>query len=263
MRRFYSETLPEAGAQLRLGGDEAHHAVKVLRLGAGDPVQLLDGRGTIAEAVVTAVERERRELLLACRIVSRRCCPPPRRPVRLLVAPPRAKLMGQIVRQATELGVCRLTPVLCGFSVARPDAEGGGLAHWREEALAALKQSGNPYLPVLDEPVSFAEAVAGETAPGLFGAPPDPRGTFTGTLPAEGPSLPLWVGPEGGFTEEETARLLAAGHRPLAIGSWILRIETAVAALLGFLQGMAVSEAAGTGAHGSPPPPAQGGGAAC
>lgn len=247
MRRFFCTTIPEAGGDLWLDGDEAGHAVKVLRLGAGARIEVLDGHGVTAEAVVTAVSRERREARLGCRVEARRVWAPAPHPIHLLVAPPRAKLMGQVVRQATELGVWRLTPVLCAYSVARPDAEGGGLTHWRGEALAAVKQSGNPFLPQLDEPLTFAEALAVAAGPGIFGAPVTAGGGSSFSFPAAAAVLPVWIGPEGGFNEAETAALLAAGHRPLALGRWVLRVETAVAAILGHLNGLAGSrEAAGT-----------------
>ena len=239
MRRFFCTTIPEVGGDFWLDGDEACHAVKVLRLGAGTRVEALDGHGVIAEAVVTAVNRERREERLGCRVEARRVWAPAVNPVHLLVGPPRAKLMGQVVRQATELGVWRLTPVLCAYSVARPDAAGGGLGHWRGEALAAIKQSGNPFLPQLDEPMSFADAVAAVPGPGIFGAPVSAGGGRAFNFPAAGTVLPVWIGPEGGFNEEETAALQAGGHCPLALGRWVLRVETAVTAILGHLNGLA------------------------
>ena len=185
-----------------------------------------------------AVSRERREVRLGCRVEIRRVWPPAPHPIHLLVAPPRAKLMGQVVRQATELGVWRLTPVLCAYSVARPDAEGGGLAHWRGETVAAAKQSGNPFLPQLDEPLTFADALVAAPGPGIFGAPVTTGGGGSFTLPAVSANLPVWIGPEGGFNEVETTALLAAGHRPLALGRWVLRVETAVTAMLGHLNGL-------------------------
>lgn len=242
MRRFFCTMIPDVGGDLWLDGDEAGHAAKVLRLGVGDRVELLDGRGVTAEVVVTAVSRERREVRLGCRVEARQVWPTAPHPIHLLVAPPRAKIMGQVVRQATELGVWRLTPVLCAYSVARPDADGGGLAHWRDEAVAAVKQSGNPFLPQLDEPLAFADALVAAPGPGIFGAPVTAGGGSFFTLPAVSTVLPVWIGPEGGFNEVETAALLAAGNRPLALGRWVLRVETAVTAILGHLNGFLNTE---------------------
>jgi len=158
--------------------------------------------------------------------------------LRLFVSPPRMRLMGEIVRMATELGVDRVTPVLCERSVARPDAQ-QSVGHWRREAVAAAKQSGNYFLPQLDRPISFAAAVEAAPAVGFVGAVPSSGSTpgEAGLLP-QGQEVGLWIGPEGGFCEDEELCLLRLGMTPLTVGQWVLRVETAVGALLGQVIGI-------------------------
>ncbi len=239
MRSFFCPDIPAPGAETALEGGEAFHAARVLRLREGDAVRLLDGRGGRATAEVARLERRGRDETVFVRISQAERWEPPRVRLHLLVAPPRAKLMAQLVKDATELGVWRITPLTCEFSVAKP--EGGAVVeHWRADALAALKQSGNPFLPELDAPCPFAQALRELPAAGVFGdasagaaAPPG----FTAVPPDAHTVLPVWIGPEGGFSENERGALLSRGAVPVRVGSWILRVETAVPALVGFLLG--------------------------
>ncbi len=236
MRFFYHPEIPAAGGVTRLGEEEAFHAVRVLRLRPGDALRLLDGHGRRAEAEIESVLREGRREAVNVRIVRCEAFTPPACRLRLLVAPPRAKLFNQLLRDAAELGVWRITPILCEFSTARPDGEAAD--HWRADLVSAAKQSGNPFLPELDPPQSFAAALAAAPAAGVFGDVADADAPFTLSVPPP-PELAVWIGPEGGFSQAERTRLLEHGCRPLRLGCWILRVETAVTALLGHLLGIA------------------------
>jgi 16S rRNA (uracil1498-N3)-methyltransferase len=232
VRRFIVEQIPAAGAEVILPAAEALHAGKVLRLREGERLDLLDGAGSSAEAVLSRAGTGRRFEGMACRVLRREGCAEPALTLRLYIAPPRARLMGEVVRAATELGVRRVTPILCRFGVSRPDA--GALDGWRQDVQAAVKQSGNPFLPVLDAPTGFAEALREAGEPGVFGALPR-GGSAAEARPLQGTCFGVWIGPEGGFSVEEEQALSARGFAPLAVGPWVLRVETAVPALLGRL----------------------------
>ena len=240
MRSFFCPDIPAPGREARLDGEEARHALRVLRLQEGEWLRLIDGKGNRASAQILGAAGRNRHSTLTCRILDRQSWLPPQRPLHLLIAPPRAKFMAQIIQIAVELGAGRLTPILCEHSVARPEADAGS-AHWQAEAVAASKQSGNPILPIFDPPRPFALALTAVATPGFYGALPDPAqaaATATPALPAGQGIIPVWIGPEGGFSPAEQAALAAAGHRPLALGSWTLRVETAAAAIIGYLVGM-------------------------
>jgi 16S rRNA (uracil1498-N3)-methyltransferase len=284
VRRFIVSQIPVAGAEVILSPAEALHAGKVLRLRVGERLDLLDGAGGRAEAVLSQAGEGRRFEGMACRVLRLERCAEPILALRLYIAPPRARLMGDVLRMATELGVRRVTPILCRFGISRPEA--GALDGWHQDVLAAAKQSGNPFLPVLDAPTGFVEALRDAAEPGVFGAvprggsedkapslsavefprPPSVVGQPSGSQPRLGPlripvptdlgptpeaskpngigpssppvaQLGVWIGPEGGFTKEEEEALSARGFAPLAVGPWVLRVETAVPALLGRLWG--------------------------
>jgi 16S rRNA (uracil1498-N3)-methyltransferase len=233
--RFFCSQLPAAGGEALLDPEESRHAMTVLRLRPGDRLELLDGKGAIAQAeLLEPAPEARRRDPLHCRILDRRQIPEPGRRLHLFIAPPKGRLMHQIVRDATELGAWSITPVICRFSVSDPlgkDPE----TIWGADIAEACKQSGNPFMPKLHPPQSFAAALATAPLAGCFGAVPRVATAPPAPLPSGG-DLAIWIGPEGGFSDEEHQALLDKGFVPLAASPWILRVETAVAAVLGSLQ---------------------------
>lgn len=235
--RFHCRDLPGPGEQFTLSAAESHHALKVLRLRTGAELCVLDGCGTKVHAELVRARSAGRRSEVVCVVRERQAYQAPKLRVRLCVAPPRGRGMHSLIRAATELGVNRITPVLCRYGVAKPAASATVPAAWTAEAVAALKQSGNVFLPALD-PLRPLKAVAAETDCGCFGAAPaatgaDPR---PAAMPGAG-DFALWIGPEGGFDNAEQAILRGCGLQPLTVGGWTLRLLTAVPALLGCILG--------------------------
>lgn len=228
MRRFRCDALAELrpGDAVPLDRDELSHLFKILRARPGDVVGLLDGKGGTGLAEVGAG----RELVLLERGTAR----PPERRVHLFFAAPRKQKLDQLLKQSVELGAWRLVPMLCSRSVALPD-ERSVQGRWTDLLFEACKQSGDPFVPALTNPVPFEAAVAmaakecDALAYGSVGA----TGSPFETLPAD---IAFFVGPEGGFDDCELSLLEKAGARPMKIGSWTLRAETAAIAGLAVLQ---------------------------
>ena len=228
LRCFYCPDL--RSGSVMLPDNEALHATKVLRLAIGDSLTLMDGLGQTATAVIETISRRGSELV--CKVDEVVQNPKPRLGIRLYLAPPRAKIMELVVRFATELGVSRITPILCQYGVSKPDSSKDS---WLQTAIVAMKQSRNPWLPILDEPVAFNTALASATECSFLGAVPATAASRS--LPApevcRQKGVALWIGPEGGFSPDEEKAILGQGASPLTVGPCILRVETAVPALLG------------------------------
>lgn len=219
------------GDDAELTPAESLHAARVLRLKPGDHVELVDGRGGRSRARIVTVNRHPKSPRVIVRCYSKEAEAPPQVPVTLYLAPPRTKQMTSCVRMATELGVARIVPVICDYSVARPGTS--ALRHWEAEAVAAIKQSGNSVLPSIASPRLFGEALAQATTSGIFGDPDGKTDVDIDFKRVGG--MAVWIGPEGGFTDEEKAQLAASGVHAVRVGHWTLRVETAVPALLGWL----------------------------
>ena len=228
LRCFYCPDLRTGSVPLP--ESEALHATKVLRLSVGDNLTLMDGMGHTANGVVETTSKRGNELV--CKVDEVLQDSKPRLGIRLYLAPPRAKIMEQVVRFATELGVARITPILCRYGVSKPE---GSKESWLQTAIVAMKQSRNPWLPLLDEPVSFQTAVSSATECSFLGAVPATAASCDTPNPevCRQKGVALWIGPEGGFSPDEEESILEQGAYPLTVGPCILRVETAVPALLG------------------------------
>ncbi len=246
MHRFHVENL--GPPELDLPPGEAHHAVHVLRLRQGEPVELFDGRGGSATGHVASIGRKEVRV-----VVSARAEPGerPRPRLHLGFAVPKGKRLDWLLEKATELAAASLTPVTFERSVAGPkELAGGRRGRWLGHCVAAAKQSGLNWLPELREPVRLADLLASERPElGLLGDAGAEARPIVAALAGRDrlDECVLLVGPEGGLTDGERRECLAAGLTPVRLGRTTLRIETAAVALLA--AGNALSgEAAETGA---------------
>jgi 16S rRNA (uracil1498-N3)-methyltransferase len=231
-RRFFCSTLPDDAATVTLDEAESHHLRTVLRARDGQAVELLDGLGGRARAEVLPDPVRRGPVCVRILEFQRRPMPA-RRPV-VYVAPPRAKLMDVLVRQATELGVWAIRPVVTERSVATPPAS--AVAGWLDGAREACKQSGNPWLPSIAPPRILAEALSSAPSGGYIAwLDPDSSVPASHRPTAGAGEIPIWIGPEGGFSPAEAEAIRAAGAQPIGLGPHILRTETAVIAALALL----------------------------
>ena len=223
--RFDDLASTESGSSFCLDSREEAHLFRILRARPGETVAVLDGHGTVGTAIVEADRRLRLE--------SKRTVAPLARRLHLYFAPPKKQKLDALLKQAVELGVFELVPVLCERSVVQP-GENSVAGRWIDLLFEACKQSGNPFLPAVASPMPFATALARarETCGALIVG-----SNRTGVFPDLGTAsdTAFFVGPEGGFTDAETDAMFAAGTVPLRIGDWTLRVETAAVAGLAVL----------------------------
>lgn len=235
--RLLVADLPAAGGRYSLPPGPAAHAARVLRVTVGDPLMLFDGAGGEAEARVAAVRGSSVEVELAPRVAVDRESP---LALTLVQGISRGERMDLVVQKATELGVCRIVPVLTERSVVKLDGAQAAkrLLHWQGIAAAACEQSGRTRLPAID-PVSTLSACLGR--PGVAGERRFLLHPGSGARLRDFPSLTsatLLIGPEGGLSPVERDNALSAGFIGLSLGPRILRTETAALAALAALQAL-------------------------
>ncbi len=234
MHRFHLPPEQCQGELLELSGSAAHHAARVLRLGPGAPVTVLDGAGQ--EIAAEIQECGRRSVRL--RVLDRKRWPLPRWRVTLLQAIPKGKRFDLVIQKATELGASRIVPVLAERVIpqfGKAEAE-DKVEKWRQIAVEAIKQCGSPWLPRLDAPrtVTQAAALAAKAELSLVGSlrpgsrhPRNYFHAFSNQHQRQPREVAVWIGPEGDFTEAEYDQLERAGARPITLGSLVLRTDTA------------------------------------
>lgn len=213
--------------QLVLRGAEAHHAVRVRRLGEGDQLEVGDGHGLLYEVRIDAIEPDQ----VHCRILARRA-DAGESPVRLVLAAALIKgsRFDYLVEKATEAGVDTVVPMVSKRCVAQAGSA-RKQERWGRLAAAAAKQCGRSRVPQVLAPLPFAEALAllAEECPRrLIALAARGEVGLAGAL-AGGPwaRLGLVIGPEGGFAGEEEAQAIEAGCVPFSWGQRVLRAETA------------------------------------
>ena len=125
----------------------------------------------------------------------------------------------------------------------RPGEAGKKAARWQAIALAACKQSGNPWLPEIAPPQKLSsalDALRGQPGAACFGALQAgavPLPDLFGRLRRENcPQIAAFIGPEGDFSPAEVEALLAAGVQPVTFGPIVFRVETAALFILSALQ---------------------------
>lgn len=227
--RFYCPNLAASPALIE--GDQLHHLRTVRRLGAGDEVELFDGRGRWALCRLTSLTRR----LAEAEIVRTRDEPPPASRLTVATAVAKAGRMDTLIEKVTELGATAVWPLDCRYSSVA-DSGQGKQESWHRRAVEACKQCGRLHVPPIEPPMSLEAAVAAARASGAVVLLADP--SAEALRPAEAladvvPTTELvgFVGPEGGFTDQERQCIMGVGARVLRLAPAVLRIETAAIAL--------------------------------
>jgi 16S rRNA (uracil1498-N3)-methyltransferase len=205
----------EPGGSLELPADEANHVLKVLRGGNGASIEVVDGAGRLfAATLLGGREAAVTEELAAPDSAGAE--------ISLYQAVPKGGRMDLVVEKATEVGATRIVPLLTERGLVNPRE--GKVGRWRRVAEAAARQSLRLRVPEVTEPVRFEDAVlaAGETGVLLHNAP-DLRPIETVVQS----TASLFVGPEGGWCEDELRLAEEAGIAFGGLGPYRLRSETA------------------------------------
>ena len=220
-----------------LAEEELGHAVRVLRLGPGDALVGLDGRGGRWPLRVVGVEGRGLEVEVDGAASFE---PAPGEQGASLpwieIALPLPRGRGEeVVDRLTQLGIAAVTPL----ETRRAQEASREVSRARAERLErvarqACKQSGRAWVPVLNQPCAV-EALAEERQDAtLVVASPRARETLLewviarrGELWSEAKPLVVVIGPEGGLAEPEEERLIAAGAHGVGLGPHVLRIEVA------------------------------------
>lgn len=222
-RYFY---VPQAAEHTELPADEAVHALRVLRLQAGDELFLMDGAGHFYRAEVTTASSKH------CLYSILETISPPKEwagHIHLAIAP--TKMMERIewmAEKATEVGFDELSFVGCKFSERKVI----NTARVDRIVVSAVKQSRKPYKPVVNDLVSFRDFVSAPRTGRKFIAHCYDEIARTDLFDqlcqqGDGDDITVMVGPEGDFSVDEVRLAMEHGFEPVSLGNFRLRTETA------------------------------------
>lgn len=228
MPKFFAEQEQIKENHITLLGEDAKHIKTVLRAKEGEEITICDGCGTDYLCKICGfgdgVETEILEKMP--------CEAEPRTKITLYQGLPKADKMEWIIQKCVELGVVRIVAVSTERAIVKLDKkEEKKLDRWQKIAEAAAKQSGRGIIPQMGKKVlSFSQAV--EEAASLDGAiipyeKEQHHGLKEFVQDFKGQEIGIFIGPEGGFSEEEIHLAKEKGILPITLGKRILRTETA------------------------------------
>lgn len=223
------EDCPEPG-RARLAGRRLAHVREVHRAAVGDTLRVGLVGGLMGQGVVTALDRDALELEFSLAEA-----PPPKLPLTLLLSLPRPKMLKRIFQTAAAMGLPRLV-LMNSYRVEKSFWESPWLAPEaiREQLLLGLEQARDTVLPeVVLEPrfKPFVEDRLPALCRNSFAYVAHPGSARACPVAVDAP-VTLAIGPEGGFIPYEVELLQTAGFEAVHLGPRILRVETAVTALL-------------------------------
>lgn len=230
--RFYVKSPLADGQRIRIEGTEFHHLAHVMRGVAGDPVEIVNGCGLLAEGTVHAIEKKYATVDIS-KVVEQQSAPVHQ--VILAQAIPRSNRLDFILEKGTELGMTQLW-LFPGAHSERKTVSDNQIERMESVIIAAMKQSGRLDLPLL------------KVLPELKKWPPLPYPAFFGDLSPSAPSFEkcwkantpkegtiIFIGPESGFNEPETAILRTLGAQGVKLHQNVLRTDTAAIAALALI----------------------------
>jgi 16S rRNA (uracil1498-N3)-methyltransferase len=221
MQIFYAPDI--AGDKYTLDENESRHCIRVLRMKAGTPVRLIDGRGNLYDAVITDPDPKR------CAIsVTSVTQDFERRDYRLHIAISPLKNYERLewfIEKSVEIGIDEITPIIC------ENTEKPGIKKERLNNLiiSAMKQSLKSTITILNEPRSFNE-FAGQYTSGIrmiAHCSDVTDKSKIGDLYSKGNDCLILIGPEGDFSPDEIRLAASLGYSPVHMGKSRLRSETA------------------------------------
>ena len=200
--------------------EESKHIIKVLRKKIGDTIAITDGRGNLYQTEIISIDKTCSAAIKSVEKKSRSH----NYYFHLAFAPTKAnEKIELIVEKCVEIGVDEISPIISEHSERKVVKT----ERLKNVAIAAMKQSGNIYLPIINEPTTFNKFIDKKFNGNLCIAHCNNFGTpYYYDAIKEGYNLIL-IGPEGDFSQKEVDTAINHGYKAVQLGNSILRVETA------------------------------------
>ncbi|MDR2888957.1 MAG: 16S rRNA (uracil(1498)-N(3))-methyltransferase [Lachnospiraceae bacterium] len=240
MHQFFVDPTQIRENIITITGKDVKQIKNVLRMRAGEEVAISDG--ITAKEYRCVIETIDTDCVICQLIFIKEADLELPSKVYLFQGLPKADKMELIIQKAVELGVYEIIPVASARAVVKLDEkkEQTKLARWQGIAEAAAKQSKRRIIPVVSSVLTFEAAVAVASQMDVKIIPYEMAGDMEKTKQLIGSigvnqEIAVFIGPEGGFAENEIGDAMAAGIIPVTMGKRILRTETAGMTMLGWI----------------------------
>lgn len=232
MHRFFLRPQQVSAQRITFPPDLAHQILHVLRLNDGDLVEVLINDGTV---MLTQLKFDANQSILFGKVLERRVVSTePRVNLQLYFGLSNREKVELILQKGTEIGVSTFCPYVSSRTIVRttslPEKK---RVRWERIIREAAEQSNRGKLPLLNEPIElekgFAESLteANHSYLAWVGAVPGSEKISEIVIPQKEGTVALFVGPEGGFSEEEIAQAEGFKLKFVSLGPRVLRMETA------------------------------------
>ncbi len=237
MPRFFIDADKLNQTSIEIDGENGTHLAKSLRVRVGEEITLCDGEGFDYRAAVTEIAGNS---VFADILEKKKSETEPNRRVTLYQCITKSDKFDLVTQKAVELGAYAVVPVTSEFCVAKLDGkEEKKIARWQKIALEAAKQCGRGIIPEVKKPVKFKDAV--KNASGLKIMCYEHGGeSFTSLVGKsdENSDISIFIGSEGGFSENEVEFAKENGILIATLGKRILRTETAPIAAISVIMAL-------------------------
>lgn len=225
--RFYSDTKLALGAKVKLSGNAAAHATRVLRMAVGDTLILFNGDGSdYTSELISIKKHEVMAKVKSSTVVDNE----PPLPITLLQGISSGDRMDYTIQKAVELGVKHIQPIATARSVVKLNQQRAvkRLTHWQNVAISACEQSGRAFVPAVAAPLSVSDWLANNPGNASCRILLNPTGAKRLTsLDKPTAEIELLIGAESGLSPAEIETALKHGFQSIVLGPRILRTETA------------------------------------
>ncbi len=238
MHRFFINKENIINDTVLIDGDDVKHIKNVLRLKIGSKIVVCDGE--CSDYVVEIAKIGNNDV---CGTILNKEKSKGEPPIDIVLYQglPKSAKMDLIVQKCTELGVCKIVPIVTERTVVKVEdnkKEQKKIDRWNRIALEAAKQSKRGKVPEVKSIISF-ERLINDIADGSFTIVPYEDELKIGAKEilkkCNGEKINIIIGPEGGFEETEIAKLKEIGGHIISLGPRILRTETAGFATLSII----------------------------
>ena len=206
-----------------LNEETSKHIVQVLRMEISEQIQLTDGKGALATAVITDNNRKRCQV----QIIQTSNIKPPASNITIAISPVKnSSRFEWFLEKATEIGVNEIIPIIC----SRTEKQHFKFERMQSILISAMLQSQQVWLPELQQPIKFSDAVANTSKQQKFIAhciDECSKIQLRIALEDASKSKIILIGPEGDFTNDEINLSLKHNFQPVTLGDTRLRTETA------------------------------------
>lgn len=229
MQKLFVENINDE--KIILDGESARHIAKSLRMKVGDVICVTDGGGDDYGCQIEEITKDE-VVLKVC--YKQACESEPSCRVTIYQGVPKSSKMEDIIQKCVELGVCKIVPTLTKRCVSRPDDKAAGKKNQRYQkiALEAAQQSGRGIVPKIENMKTLRQAIAEDESDVKIVFYEGGGEKLADIVKPDTESVSVFIGPEGGFEQEEVEQIEDSGGVRATLGKRILRTQTAPVAAL-------------------------------